>query len=154
MICISRRPLIPAPAATRLNPMIFHASLPAREPERVARVLAELMEGRYSPFYRPNSFMAFSKKPEEMMIEVMPVAEAAFEKTGPARELYDSMHLAVGVDLTPQQVMAIGEREGWRTRRMTRGGSFDVIELWIEDHFLIEVLTPEMQADYVAGMKS
>jgi hypothetical protein len=37
---------------------------------------------------------------------------------------------------------------------MTRGGSFDVIELWIEDHFLIEVLTPEMQRDYIAGMKS
>ena len=134
--------------------MIFHASLPARDPERVARVLAELMEGRYQPFYRPNSFMAFSKKPEEMMIEVMPVAEGAFDKKSPARELYDTMHLAVGVDLTPEEVTAIGEREGWRTRRMTRGGSFDVIELWIEDHFLIEVLTPEMQADYVAGMKA
>jgi hypothetical protein len=134
--------------------MIFHASLPAREPERVARVLAELMEGRYQPFYRPNSFMAFSKKPEEMMIEVMPVAEGAFDKKGPARDLYDTMHLAMGVDLTPEQVTAIGEREGWRTRHMRRGGSFDVIELWVEDHFLIEVLTPEMQADYVAGMKS
>jgi hypothetical protein len=134
--------------------MIFHASLPARDPERVARVLAELMEGHFHPFYRPNSFMAFSKKPEEMMIEVMPVAEGAFDKTGGGRELYDTMHLAVGVDLTPEQVTAIGEREGWRTRRMTRGGSFDVIELWIEDHFLIEVLTPEMQADYVAGMKT
>ena len=134
--------------------MIFHASLPARDPERVARVLAELMEGRYQPFYRPNSFMAFSKKPEEMMIEVMPVAEGAFDKRDGARELYDTMHLAVGVDLTPEQVTAIGEREGWRTRRITRGGSFDVIELWIEDHFLIEVLTPEMQADYVAGMKA
>ena len=134
--------------------MIFHASLPARDPERVARVLAELMEGYCQPFIRPNSFMAFSKKPEEMMIEVLPVAAGAFDRKGLARELYDTMHLAVGVDLTPEQVMAIGEREGWRTRRARRGGSFDVIELWLEDHFLIEVLTPEMQADYIAGMRS
>jgi hypothetical protein len=135
--------------------MIFHASLPAREPERVARVLAELTEGHITPFFRPNSFMAFGKDPTKIMIEVLPVDDKAFQADGDARELYDSMHLAVGVDLTPEQVLAIGEREGWRTRRMTRGGgSFDVIELWLEDHFMLEVLTPEMQADYLKGLRS
>ena len=66
----------------------------------------------------------------------------------------NSMHLAVGVGLTPEQVIAIGEREGWTTRRRRRGGSFDVIELWLEDHFMLEVLTPEMQADYLRGLRS
>ena len=33
--------------------------------------------------------------------------------------------------------------------RCTRGNNFfDVIELWIENSTLIEVLTPEMQAQY------
>jgi hypothetical protein len=41
--------------------------------------------------------------------------------------------------------------EGWRTVQCTRGHDFfDVVELWIEDTTLIEVLTPEMRADYLA----
>ena len=69
--------------------MIFHASLPAREPKRVARVLAELTGGHVTPFHRPNSFMAFGKDPARIMIEVLPVDHAAFEVKGGGRELYE-----------------------------------------------------------------
>ena len=69
------------------------------------------------------------------------------------RRLYDAVHLALASQLSPEQVLAIGEREGWRTRRCRRGGSFDVIEFWLEDHFMLEVLTPEMQAEYLAGFR-
>jgi hypothetical protein len=34
----------------------------------------------------------------------------------------------------------------------SRGGVFDVVELWIENGLMFEVLTPDMQDDYRAGV--
>ena len=66
------------------------------------------------------------------------------------RAQYSGFHMAVASPLSAEQVIAIGEREGWRAVRCTRGNNFfDVIELWIENSTLIEVLTPEMQAQYL-----
>ena len=54
--------------------------------------------------------------------------------------------------LEPKEVYAIAEREGWPAKYRKRGGVFGVIELWIEGRQMVEVLTPEMQAEYLAGM--
>ena len=35
-----------------------------------------------------------------------------------------------------------------------RGGMFGVIEIWIEGRQMIEVLTPDMQAEYVSTMSA
>ncbi len=41
-------------------------------------------------------------------------------------------------------------REGWRVLTCNRGeGLFQLIELWIEDRFMLEVMTPEQTARYV-----
>jgi hypothetical protein len=48
--------------------------------------------------------------------------------------------------------MAVAAREGWPAKYRKRGGVFGVIELWIEGDRMIEVLTPEMQAEYLAAM--
>jgi hypothetical protein len=67
----------------------------------------------------------------------------------PAR--YSAFHLAVATKLSAEDVIALGQREGWRAERCTRGNHFfDVIELWIDNATLIECLTAEMQADYLA----
>jgi hypothetical protein len=64
---------------------------------------------------------------------------------------YSAFHIAVASRLTPDEVYAIGEREGWRAVRCTRGQNFfDVMELWIEGTTMIEVLTDEMQKQYLA----
>ena len=60
-------------------------------------------------------------------------------------------HIAVATQLSEAEICALGAAEGWRTVRQSRGGRFDVIEMWIENRILIEVLTPEMQAHYVAA---
>ena len=53
--------------------MIHHVSLPAREPQRVAEVLAELMGGRCFPFGPlEGAFMATSGDAHGTMIEVYP----------------------------------------------------------------------------------
>ena len=48
--------------------------------------------------------------------------------------------------------MAIAAREGWGAKYRKRGGMFGVVEMWIDGRQMIEVLTPEMQVEYRAGM--
>jgi hypothetical protein len=90
-------------------------------------------------------------------VEVYPRAHAIApgDGTDPAQMRLDPappplgcFHLAIATDRSPDEILAIGAREGWRAVRCSRGGFFDVIELWIENGVLIEVLTAEMQRDY------
>jgi len=61
-------------------------------------------------------------------------------------------HGAIGTKLGRDAVLAIAEREGWPAKYRKRGGLFGVIELWIEGRQMMEVLTPEMQEEYLATM--
>jgi hypothetical protein len=54
--------------------------------------------------------------------------------------------------LDQEGVLAIAHREGWAAKYRKRGGVFGVIELWIEGRQMLEVLTPDMQAEYLAAM--
>ncbi|MFM0001877.1 hypothetical protein PQR57_12680 [Paraburkholderia dipogonis] len=140
--------------------MLFHASIPARNPENVARVIAELWGGFHAPFPSfPDSWMAIAGDDRGSIIETYPndrvlspdgeqVSSVPGSSTAPR---YSAFHIAIASKLSPEEVFAIGEREGWRAVRCTRGRNFfDVIELWIENVLLIEVLTEEMQKQYLA----
>jgi hypothetical protein len=142
--------------------MIFHASIPADDPERVARVLGELLGGGYSPFHvGRHSFMARGGADDEhgTGIEVYPRDEVMMPGTGendmvrqghlddPPR--YGCFHLAVGTKLSRDEIIAIGKREGWRVLYCSRG-NFDVVEFWLENSLMIEFLDPAMQAQYTA----
>ena len=54
--------------------------------------------------------------------------------------------------LTQEAVLAIAEREGWPAKYRKRGGAFGVIEMWLEGDRMVEVLTVEMQAEYLAAL--
>jgi hypothetical protein len=142
--------------------MIFHASIPADDPDRVARVLGELLGGGYSPFHvGRHSFMARGGADDEHRtgIEVYPRDEVMMPGTGedamvqeghldnPPR--FGCFHLAVGTKLSKDEIIAIGRREGWRALYCSRG-RFDVVEFWVENSLMIEFLDPEMQAQYKA----
>lgn len=142
--------------------MIFHASVPADDPERVARVLGELLGGGYSPFHvGRHSFMARGGADDEhrTAIEVYPRDEVMMPGMGDGEMVhqghlenpprYGCFHLAVGTKRSKDDIIAIGEREGWRAIHCSRGG-FDVVEFWLENGLMIEFLTPEMQAQYKA----
>ncbi|HUK59894.1 MAG TPA: hypothetical protein VLV50_11750 [Stellaceae bacterium] len=146
--------------------MIFHASVPADDPEKVARVLGELLGGGSSPFHvGRHSFMARGGADDEHRtgIEVYPRDEVMMPGIGedemvrqahlenPPR--YGCFHLAVATKLSKEEVIAIGKREGWRVLHCSRG-RFDVVEFWLENSLMIEFLTPEMQAQYKALMTS
>jgi hypothetical protein len=62
-------------------------------------------------------------------------------------------HIAVATPWSREQIFAIGYREGWPVKHCRRGGKFDVIELWVEGCQLVEVLTGEMQAEYLDAVR-
>lgn len=138
--------------------MIFHASIPADDPERVARVLGEILGGGYSPFHvGRHSFMSRAGADDEAAIEVYPrdevmvpgAAEGDMVEMGhldnPPR--YGCFHLAIGTRLSKDAIIAIGKREGWRTVHCNRG-PFEVVEFWLENSLMIEFLDAKMQAQY------
>ena len=143
--------------------MIFHASIPANDPKNVAHVLAELWNGFAAPFSPfPDAWMAVAGDDRGSIIEVYPGdrvitpggghEESVSYGAGKAeRQPYSAFHMAIATHLSTEEVIAIGEREGWRAVRCTRGDSFfHVVEFWIENSTMLEFLTPEMQAEYLA----
>jgi len=153
--------------------MINHISIGVHNPEKVANILAELWNGIILPFPpAPNSFIVLANDGRGSAVEVTPVdtvlvpGEGLPETRVDAETLTESYeakfvqsdfvpkyvptHLNINTNLSVEDVMAIGEREGWRTLVCNRDrGLFQLIELWIEDRFMLEVMTPEQTARYV-----
>jgi hypothetical protein len=149
--------------------MIHHVSLPAREPQHVARVLAELMNGKCFPFGPlKGAFMAASGDPNGTMLEVYPERttlnisdrddQVVFAEN-PAPPQTWPFHVLLSVPHEAEEVERIGAREGWRAKTFGRGmrgrkPSFHVIEFWLENRLMIEVATPAMAKEYLDFLKS
>lgn len=141
--------------------MIFHVSTDAQNPQRVASVIAELWDGVATPFPAviEGSWIAMAGDARNTAIEVYPAGTELVQgegETGGHGEIRggargSSMHFAMATAKSIDEVRAIAEREGWTTKVCLRGGAFRVIEFWIEGARMIEVLTPEMQAEYLAA---
>jgi|SRR3954447_15630158 len=140
--------------------MIFHLSIEADDPRHVAGVIAELWRGKSAPFppVAEGSWMAIAGDDRNSTIEVYPRGSElrpadgdsdSYAATGEARR-YNATHMAIATPLTRDEVFAIARREGWLAKYRKRGGLFGVIEFWVEGGQLIEVLTPEMQREYLA----
>jgi hypothetical protein len=68
-------------------------------------------------------------------------------------------HVLLSVPLQPEQVERIGAREGWRAKTFGRGmkgheAFFQVIEFWLENRLMIEVVSPAMGREYEDFLKS
>jgi hypothetical protein len=140
--------------------MIFHASIDADDPRRVAHILAEILGGRAAPLevFDEGAWVAVARDGFGTMIEVYPrgtelhPAPAGLDAYGLAGMPHGNgaFHLALGTDLSAAEVYAVGVREGWSVKHCRRGNEFGVIELWIENRLMVEVMTPEMQREYLA----
>jgi hypothetical protein len=138
--------------------MIFHASIATRRPETVARAVAELWGGEALPFPPcDGAWIAFAGDDRGSGLECLPrdtvmrpgeAGEGASFTANQALTDHAPFHLAVATPLSEAEVHALARREGWRSERCSRGGMFDVIEVWLENALLIEVLTADMQAQY------
>jgi len=143
--------------------MLFHMSIAARQPRHVAEFIAELWGGqvlRFPPVSN-DGWMAVSGDARGTAMEVYPLHTVLKESTGDAdahgeasgSDLYTATHAAIATQLDREAVFALARREGWPAKYRKRGGRFGVIELWIEGRQMMEVLTPEMQTEYLAVMK-
>lgn len=154
--------------------MINHISIGVNDPEKVAAVLAEIWDGIVFPFPpAANSFIVLANDGRGTGIEITPINtvivpgeglppdegfsietsterhEAKFVSSGFAPQ-YVPTHININTRLSVEDLKAIGNREGWRVLVCNRGGGlFQLVELWIEDRFMLEVMTPEQTARYI-----
>jgi hypothetical protein len=141
--------------------MLFHVSIDADDPRHVAEVIAELWGGVATPFppVIEGSWIALAGDDRNTAIEVYPRGTELVEGEGDADAIgrigaqnrRSATHFAMASNLGFDAIKAIGDREGWPVKYRKRGGAFGVIELWIEGARMIEVLTPEMQAEYLGA---
>lgn len=152
--------------------MINHISIGVHAPEKVANVLAELWNGIVVPFPPcPNSFMVFANDGRGSGVEITPINTVLVPGEGLPQEgnyeaateeyeakfvqsdfspQYVATHLNINTHLGIEEIKAIAEREGWRVLVCNRGeGLFQLVEMWIEDRFMLEVMTPEQTARYI-----
>ena len=138
--------------------MIHHLSIAARQPQQAAGVLAELMGGKAVPFPpNPGSFFALQLDEHGSGVEVYP-AGTELEPNGdtggsfvkhPRDRGFGSTHFALSVRTDAKKVEEIAARAGWKCFTCNRG-PFHVIEVWVENETMVEVLPPEFAAEYLA----
>lgn len=154
--------------------MINHISIAVENPEKVANVLAELWNGMVLPFPpAPGSFIVLANDGRGSAVEVTPLntvlvpgeglpPEEGFDANTPTEKYeakfvtsdfsprYIATHLNISTHLSESEIKEIARREGWRVLTCNRDrGLFQLIEIWIEDRFMLEVMTPEQTARYV-----
>lgn len=142
--------------------MIHHISIEADDPMKVATVLAALMGGKAREgFPFEHSCAAFSGDQHGTMIEcwqrgkVVAIPDAGpgtFEiRQSASLQDHQSFHTALSVPLDDDEIMAIADEAGWETA--VRGnGAFSVVEVWIENRLLLEVLSPTQADNYLRAM--
>jgi len=154
--------------------MINHISIAVHNPEKVANVIAELWNGAVVPFPpAPDSFIVFANDGRGSGVEITPINTVIVPGNGlPPEEGFDintrteefeahfvqadsapqyiPTHLNINTHLSIEEIKEIGRREGWRVLTCNRGeGLFQLVELWIEDRFMLEVMTPEQTKRYL-----
>jgi hypothetical protein len=139
--------------------LIAHVSLPAADCARVAAVLAEMLEGgalRFPPG-GPDAWNAWSKA-NDLQIVVTPRGHVMVP--GPDEMVWTKgataaaweTHFALCVERPASEVLDIAARAGWQARLCDRGGFFHVVEVWVENAYLVEVLDPSFAAEYRRSM--
>jgi hypothetical protein len=137
--------------------MIHHLSIAASNPKQAADVLAELMGGTAVPFPpNPGSYFALQLDEHGSGVEVYP-AGTELEPNGEvggsfmkrASRGFGSTHFALSVKTDADTVKKIAEKAGWQCYDCNRG-PFHVIEVWVENHVMVEILPPAYAAEYLA----
>jgi hypothetical protein len=143
--------------------MIHHVSIPARDPERVARVLAELLGGYAGPFVGPipGAWVVYQEDGFGSGIEVYSERTTLVPGEGDGMgvvrlgepPLAVAFHALISIKADRTEIERIGVREGWRTQHCWRGPPgrplFELYEFWVENRVMLELATEDMLPAYV-----
>lgn len=116
-------------AVTTKEPfMMFHASIPAVNPQQVAELIAKLWNGeafRFPPW--PGAWVAMAGDDRSTTVEVYPRDQAmapgieqkdgAWAKVEKPIDNYIPFHVAIATVLAEEEVMALAQEQGWRSLR-------------------------------------
>lgn len=138
---------------------IHHVSLPAHEPARVARVLAELFGARVVPLPHPEgTLLVYGGDDDGTALEIWPAATrggvGARELTQrdlPLPEDWPHHAFVTSASCDEDAIVEVFAREGWRAERVHNGpphAGFSLVRGWIENHATIEIGGREMRAQY------
>ncbi len=138
--------------------MIHHLSVAAQNPQRVAEFFAEVIGGSAIDFPpNPGAYVAFAADGKGTAVEVYPAgslmipnadAGAVFTRRAAEAVERSPTHFALSVETGPAEVAAMAARRGWDCFTCDRG-DFHVMEVWIENAWLVEILPPAFAAEYV-----
>lgn len=153
--------------------MIAHVSIPAHDPKGVAEVFGRIIDGMVMPFpVVEGAWVAIAHDGSGLGVEVVPDTSAhhpgegvstGAASNGPfvmpwetqirqdgAPQEASGFHVAITSKLSVEEILDIGKAKRWRAVHCDRGGVFDLVELWIDNRTLVEVLPPEGTARYHA----
>ena len=143
--------------------MIAHVSLPALDCALVAGVLARMLGGgalRFPPG-GPDAWNCWSKN-NEFQIVVTPRGQTivpgesgqewARRASVAAEPLAYESHVALAVPLPAREIVELARSVGWRSGVYSRGGMFEVVEVWLENVYLVEMLDPRQIEEYRSTM--
>lgn len=135
--------------------MILHASIPANEPQHTAQTLAQLIGGVAFPLPgNGGAWGALNCEGDGTLIEVLRRGREYHRREGEHCEMvwgderrHGATHLMIETPLDEGAVLALATARGCQAHR-ARHGFFDVLEFWIDECQLFDVVTPEMSRIY------
>ena len=137
--------------------MIHHISMDVDDPVFVAGVFADIFDGTViEGVPLPWAVTVAARDEFGTAIEFLPRgSELRLDAQGPpgkeinpAPAQASSFHAAISVPRSDSEIMDAAARAGWTARKRSNG-PFHVIELWVEDRWMIELLSPEQSEAYL-----
>lgn len=152
--------------------MIAHLSVPSEKPKETALFFAAIIDGLAFDFPPvPGAAIAVARDGSGTAVEVYPPAmkhhpgtgevdpdfnpggpqampweDQIFPESGESRP--SSFHLAIETRLTEAEILSRAKALGWHTLACERAGVFGVVEVWVDNRYLVEVLVPKQAARY------
>lgn len=139
--------------------MLHHISISVDNPLHVAKVLAEIWQGRVAPFaICSGSYIVLKGDEYGSAIELLPSGiemtlkqQKVVYEQNPHYSKFSSTRVAISVPTSQCEIEKIAMREDWQLTFSLRS-QYKVIELWIENRFLLELMTTAMSHQYIESM--
>lgn len=140
--------------------MIIHASITADQPQQTAELIARLLDGAAFPWMGPGegTWIATGGQVAGQTVEVLQrgsefhpkIRQHVETRRGPPAR-HSGFHLLLETSLSEAAVLALTADAELHAYKVSHG-LFDVIEVWLDGCFLLEVMTHDMATAYRALM--